>query len=82
MAADLAPYNILVNTIAPGIFRTEINDGALDTEIGDTYKQRIPLKRFGQIGEIDGLLIYLASDANTFTNAQVIFVDGGMTAML
>ncbi|WP_210494831.1 SDR family NAD(P)-dependent oxidoreductase [Pantoea ananatis] len=82
MAADLAPYNITVNAIAPGIFRTEINQAVLDSEAANAYKSRIPLKRFGHSGELDGALVYLASDASSYTNAEIITVDGGMTAML
>lgn len=82
MAADLAPYNVTVNAIAPGVFHTEINDAVFDTEAVQAFKNRVPYKRFGKAGELDGALIYFASDASSYTNAQVLVIDGGMTEML
>lgn len=67
MAGDLAPYGILVNAIAPGSL---------------VLKNRVALKRFGREGEMNGALIYFASDACTYTTGQLLVIDGGMTSML
>ncbi len=82
MAADMAPYNVLVNAIAPGVFRTEMTEGAIDSEGSQVLKNRCCMKRFGEEGELNGALIYFASDACTYTTGQTLFVDGGMTSML
>lgn len=82
MAAELAPYNVTVNGIAPGVFDTEMTDGMLEAEGSHVLKNRSAMKRFGKEGELNGALIYFASDACTYTTAQTIFIDGGMTSML
>ncbi|BCN29376.1 SDR family NAD(P)-dependent oxidoreductase [Anaeromicropila herbilytica] len=82
MAAELAPYNVTVNAIGPGVFETEMTDGMLEAEGSLILKNRSAMKRFGKEGELNGALIYFASDACTYTTAQTIFIDGGMTAML
>lgn len=82
MAADMAPYNVLVNAIAPGVFRTEMTEGAIDAEGSQVLKNRCCMKRFGEEGELNGALIYFASDACTYTTGQTLFIDGGMTSML
>lgn len=82
MAGDLAPYNVLVNAIAPGVFATEMTDGMLEAEGSVTLKNRTALKRFGKDGELNGALIYFVSDACTYTTGQTIFIDGGLTSML
>jgi NAD(P)-dependent dehydrogenase (short-subunit alcohol dehydrogenase family) len=70
-----------VNAIAPGVFRTELNADLLDgTERGREFKLRTPLGRFGMVEELAGAAIYLASDAASFVNGQVIAVDGGFLA--
>ena len=82
LAADMAPYHVLVNAIGPGVFRTEMTEGAIDAEGSQVLKNRCCMKRFGEEGELNGALIYFASDACTYTTGQTIFIDGGMTSML
>jgi NAD(P)-dependent dehydrogenase (short-subunit alcohol dehydrogenase family) len=81
LAVEWSRYGVLVNAIAPGVFRTEINADLLDsTERGREFLTRTPMGRFGQVEELIGAAIYLASDAASFTSGQVIVVDGGFLA--
>jgi gluconate 5-dehydrogenase len=83
MAADLARFNIQVNTISPGYFATEMNRALVEDEAFNTWViNRTPAQRWGKFEEIVGTLIYLASDASTFVSGQNIFVDGGMTSVV
>ena len=82
LAADMAPYNVCVNAIAPGVFDTELTHDTLDTPFGQSSLERTPLKRFGKDGDLDGILIYFASDACSYCTGQTIFVDGGVTMLL
>ncbi len=80
LCVDLAAKDIRINALAPGYFITEMNDEWLQSPAGDRLRQRIPAKRFGQPAELDGALVFLASDASRFMNGNVITVDGGHTA--
>ena len=82
MAGDLAPYGILVNAIAPGVYDTEMTHDALDAPGSLVLKNRVALKRFGREGEMNGALIYFASEACAYTTGQLLGIDGGMTSML
>jgi len=82
LACEWAKYNITVNAIGPGFFMTEMTEEALKDEAFLQYiKYTTPMGRYGQSGELDGLAIYLASDASSYTTGQIICVDGGTTAM-
>ena len=78
---ELGAYNIQVNGIAPGYFRTDMNQGLMDDPKFDNWiKQRTPARRWGEPDEIGGAAVFLASSASDFVTGQVIFVDGGFTA--
>ncbi len=81
LAVEWGPKGVIVNAIAPGVFRTSLNANLLDgTERGKELRMRTPLKRFGQVEELVGTCVFLASDAASFVNGQVIAVDGGFLA--
>lgn len=78
MALELARYNIQVNVICPGYFRTPMNDEFLSSDIGQkVVKTNIPMQRPGNVDELKGIAIYLASQASSFTTGATIVVDGG-----
>jgi len=77
MALEMARYGVRVNAIAPGYFKTEINDEFLDSEEGEKMKKRIPMRRFGQHEELSGPLLLLASEAGGFMTGSTLVVDGG-----
>lgn len=77
MALELAPDRVRVNAIAPGYFATDINDTFLAGEAGKRLLSRVPMGRAGQLPELDGALLLLASEAGAFMTGSVITVDGG-----
>lgn len=81
LAVEWGRYGVIVNAIAPGVFRTDLNAALLDgTERGREFLVRAPMKRFGQLEELVGAAVFLASDAASFVNGHVLVVDGGMLA--
>jgi NAD(P)-dependent dehydrogenase (short-subunit alcohol dehydrogenase family) len=81
LAVELAPLGVCVNAIAPGIFPTALNGELLDqTERGRELHMRIPMKRFGKTDELVGAAIFLASEAASYMNGQILAVDGGYLA--
>lgn len=83
MAADLARHGIQVNALSPGYFATEMNRALVDDpDFTAWLTQRTPAQRWGDFAELDGALLFLASDASSFVSGQNIFVDGGMTAVV
>jgi NAD(P)-dependent dehydrogenase (short-subunit alcohol dehydrogenase family) len=81
LAVEWSKKGVLVNAIAPGVFRTALNADLLDnTARGKELLMRTPMGRFGHTEELIGAAVYLASDAASFTTGQVIVVDGGFLA--
>jgi NAD(P)-dependent dehydrogenase (short-subunit alcohol dehydrogenase family) len=81
LAIELAPHNVCVNAIAPGIFPTSLNgDLVLNTDRGRELKMRTPMNRFGQPCEVAGGAIYLVSDAASFVTGEILVIDGGYMA--
>lgn len=82
LAAEWAKHNITVNAIGPGFFESEMTAAAINTaEFGQYVQSLCPMKRIGKAGELDGALIYLASDASSYTTGQIVCVDGGWTSV-
>src|SRR6195952_4367977 len=83
MCADLAGSGICVNAIGPGYFVTELTKALVaDAEFSAWVRSRTPAGRWGRTEDLVGTLIYLASDASAFVNGQIVYVDGGMLAVL
>lgn len=81
LAVEWGSRGVLVNAIAPGVFRTALNQELLDgTERGQEFKLRTPLGRFGRIEELAGAAVFLSSDAASFVNGEILVVDGGFLA--
>ena len=77
MAVEICRYGIRVNALAPGYFKTAINDEYLESEPGEKMRRRIPMRRFGNYDELSGALLLLASDAGSYITGETIRIDGG-----
>lgn len=81
LAVEWGSHGVVVNAIAPGVFRTPLNQDLLDgTERGREFKLRTPMGRFGKVEELAGAAVFLSSDAASFINGEVLVVDGGFLA--
>ncbi len=83
MCADWAKHNIQVNAIGPGYFKTPLNQALVDNpEFSSWLEKRTPAGRWGTTEELIGAAIFLASDASSFVNGHILYVDGGITSVL
>ena len=83
MATDWAKHGLQCNAIAPGYFDTPLNAALVaDPEFSAWLTNRTPAGRWGQVEELVGACIFLASDASSFVNGPTLYVDGGITASL
>ncbi len=79
LAIDYARHNIRVNAICPGYFETDINRDWFRTEGGQKMIKRVPFRRLGNLPELDGPLLLLASDASSYMSGSCVVVDGAHT---
>ena len=83
MATDWAKYGLHCNAIAPGYFDTPLNAALVaDPTFTAWLERRTPAGRWGRVEELVGACVFLASDASSFVNGHVLYVDGGITASL
>ena len=81
LALEWSPRGVNVNAIAPGVFRTALNEKLLDeTARGREFLARTPMKRFGRVEELAGAAVFLASDAASYVTGEILAVDGGFLA--
>ena len=83
MAAEWAASGIQANAIGPGYMLTDMNQALIDNPTFDAWvKSRAPAKRWGRPDELIGTAVFLASGASDYVNGQIIYVDGGIMAVL
>jgi len=83
MATDWGKHGIRVNGLGPGYFRTPLNKALVEDEKFSAWlTARTPLGRWGEVEELVGAAVFLASDASSFVNGHILYVDGGITASL
>jgi len=81
MAVEWARYRVCVNAVLPGVFRTDLNAALLDgTPRGQEFLTRTPAARFGELEELVGAAVFLASDSASFVTGHLLAVDGGFLA--
>ena len=83
MAIDWGQYNIQVNGLGPGYFKTELTEALVnDAEFTRWLVGRTPSRRWGDVQDLIGAAVFLASNASNFVNGHILYVDGGVTATL
>ena len=83
MCIDWAQHNIQINGLAPGYFKTELTEALVNNpEFTAWLTGRTPARRWGDVEELQGACIFLASPASSFTNGHIMYVDGGVTTTL
>ncbi len=83
MCTDWAQHGLQINALAPGYFRTPLNQALVDNpEFSGWLEKRTPARRWGDVEELVGAAVLLASDASSFINGQTLYVDGGITVSL
>ncbi|MDR2048306.1 MAG: SDR family oxidoreductase [Treponema sp.] len=82
LATEWAKYNITVNAIGPAYFPSEMTDAVMSNpNFANVVKSYCPMGRPGKSGELDGAVVYFASDASSYTTGQLLSIDGGWTAI-
>ena len=83
MAIDWGPYGINVNGLGPGYFKTDLTEKLVADPAFTTWLVgRTPSRRWGDVQELGGAVVFLASEAAGFVNGHILYVDGGVTATL
>jgi gluconate 5-dehydrogenase len=83
MCAEWAQHGIQANGLAPGYIRTDLTEPLqADAEFDAWLRARVPAGRWGEPSELGGAVVFLASPASDFVNGQLLFVDGGLTAVV
>jgi len=83
MAIDWGRYGINVNGLGPGYFKTQLTEALVsDEKFTNWLTSRTPCGRWGEVSELGGAVVFLASDAASFVNGHILYVDGGVTATL
>ena len=83
MATDWAKYGLQCNAIAPGYFKTPLNKALVEDKDFSTWlENRTPARRWGEVNELIGASVFLSSNASSFVNGHILYVDGGITATL
>ena len=83
MAGEWGQYGVRVNALAPGYFSTDLNAAlTANADFSEWLAGRTPMRRWGEVKELAGALVFLASDAASFVTGQTLFVDGGITSVL
>jgi NAD(P)-dependent dehydrogenase (short-subunit alcohol dehydrogenase family) len=81
LALEWAACGVTVNAICPGPFATEMNRQLLgDPEKYAAFVQKLPVGRWGELHEIKGIVVFLASEASSFVTGAALAIDGGWTA--
>jgi gluconate 5-dehydrogenase len=83
MAIDWGPHGLQVNGLGPGYFKTELTEALVNNpEFSNWLIGRTPSRRWGDVEDLIGAAVFLASDASNFVNGHILYVDGGVTATL
>ena len=83
MATDWGQHGLQVNGIGPGYFKTELNQALVDNaDFSAWLANRTPMRRWGDVEELAGAVVFLASDASSFVHGHILYVDGGITSCL
>lgn len=83
MCADWARYGLQINAIGPGYFATPLNQALYEDPVFDDWlRKRTPAGRWGQMQDLHGAAVFLASEGSNFVNGQTLYVDGGILAVI
>lgn len=80
LAVEWADRDVRVNALAPGYFHTDLSSGLIESRWADQITGRTPMGRIGELRELGGAVVFLASDASSFVTGTTLYVDGGWTA--